>query len=327
MISFFFSGLISAIIVNKGGIMLPDQAQKKALAAIEKLAKNIQELKIVFESASPDIAQESERQQQLKQNGRVLQKIRDQLGYSQSQFAKLLGVSVQSISRWERGETAPSPKRSLKFLRSSQEFTEMLVDIESNRAGVRRLYNDCFSALVRPPSLTEHIFDAVGIAQPDVASIVKQNTIRIEKAKEYLTRYKFFHLLDKSLTENYIRNYTLPELKPNQTAPVALLTQLIENQIKFINEYKNYQLGLCFQSLDYNFGIIEGVNNKNVGWIEVREHVGQPQGILYGMSVDEGPMVEELQKTFTKLWSNSETERDKILKWLRELKQSLSSKK
>ena len=41
-------------------------------------------------------------------------KIREKVGLSQSEFAKLLGVSVRTLQEWEQGRRAPSgPARTL----------------------------------------------------------------------------------------------------------------------------------------------------------------------------------------------------------------------
>ncbi len=38
-----------------------------------------------------------------------MKEIRKRLGLTQLQFAKILGVSFQSVNRWERGRTKPLP--------------------------------------------------------------------------------------------------------------------------------------------------------------------------------------------------------------------------
>lgn len=39
----------------------------------------------------------------------LLQRLREQLGESQEQFGERFGVTKMSISRWERGESEPTP--------------------------------------------------------------------------------------------------------------------------------------------------------------------------------------------------------------------------
>jgi DNA-binding transcriptional regulator YiaG len=39
----------------------------------------------------------------------LVKEIRKRLGLTQLQFAKTLGVSFQSVNRWERGKTKPLP--------------------------------------------------------------------------------------------------------------------------------------------------------------------------------------------------------------------------
>ena len=39
----------------------------------------------------------------------LVKEIRKRLGLTQLQFAKILGVSFQSVNRWERGRTKPLP--------------------------------------------------------------------------------------------------------------------------------------------------------------------------------------------------------------------------
>jgi transcriptional regulator with XRE-family HTH domain len=43
--------------------------------------------------------------------GRSLQERREELGVGQAELAKLVGVTQQTISRWENGEVVPPPKR------------------------------------------------------------------------------------------------------------------------------------------------------------------------------------------------------------------------
>jgi putative transcriptional regulator len=40
---------------------------------------------------------------------RLVKEIRKRLGLTQVQFAEALGVSFQSVNRWERGKTKPLP--------------------------------------------------------------------------------------------------------------------------------------------------------------------------------------------------------------------------
>jgi DNA-binding transcriptional regulator YiaG len=42
-------------------------------------------------------------------NGCACEEARKRLGLTQLQFAKTLGVSFQSVNRWERGRTKPLP--------------------------------------------------------------------------------------------------------------------------------------------------------------------------------------------------------------------------
>jgi transcriptional regulator with XRE-family HTH domain len=39
----------------------------------------------------------------------LVKETRKRLGLTQLQFAKILGVSFQSVNRWERGKTRPLP--------------------------------------------------------------------------------------------------------------------------------------------------------------------------------------------------------------------------
>ena len=40
--------------------------------------------------------------------GQKVRYVRKKLGYTQTEFAKVLGVSFASINRWENGQVAPS---------------------------------------------------------------------------------------------------------------------------------------------------------------------------------------------------------------------------
>ncbi|HEX2149609.1 MAG TPA: helix-turn-helix transcriptional regulator, partial [Actinomycetota bacterium] len=46
---------------------------------------------------------------------RTLRSRREELGLGQSQLAERIGVTQQTISRWESGEIVPPPKRLAKL--------------------------------------------------------------------------------------------------------------------------------------------------------------------------------------------------------------------
>ena len=51
--------------------------------------------------------------------GEKLQKLRTRAGLSQDQLAKLLDVSRQAVSKWERNEAMPEVEKLVRISRSS----------------------------------------------------------------------------------------------------------------------------------------------------------------------------------------------------------------
>lgn len=47
--------------------------------------------------------------------GQEVRYVRKKLGYTQAEFAKVLGVSFASINRWENGQVAPSSLAARTF--------------------------------------------------------------------------------------------------------------------------------------------------------------------------------------------------------------------
>lgn len=54
-----------------------------------------------------------------------VQKLREALGLTQEQLARLLGVSLRTISRWEAGESQPTPLAQKELRRWQQLLLEM----------------------------------------------------------------------------------------------------------------------------------------------------------------------------------------------------------
>lgn len=46
-----------------------------------------------------------------------IRKLREQLGYTQEEFAKILGTRQVSISSWERGRCKPMTPNALKIIK------------------------------------------------------------------------------------------------------------------------------------------------------------------------------------------------------------------
>jgi transcriptional regulator with XRE-family HTH domain len=69
----------------------------------------------------------------------LVKKTRKRLGLTQLQFAKTLGVSFQSVNRWERGKTKPLPiilKQIEEMLKEMGENgTDLLEQYLSKRDG------------------------------------------------------------------------------------------------------------------------------------------------------------------------------------------------
>jgi DNA-binding transcriptional regulator YiaG len=54
-------------------------------------------------------------------------RLRAQLGLTQEQYARLLGVTWTTVSRWERGQAVPDPKGAVKLARM-RELVELIGD-------------------------------------------------------------------------------------------------------------------------------------------------------------------------------------------------------
>lgn len=59
----------------------------------------------------------------------LIRQLRDRLGLSQEKLAVRLGVSFQSVSRWERGRAKPSPLALNKIEREVRNLGELGRDL------------------------------------------------------------------------------------------------------------------------------------------------------------------------------------------------------
>ena len=61
---------------------------------------------------------------------KLIRRIRQNLGLSQSDFAKEVGISVSAVNRWESGQHAPTPslRIRLKVYCREQGVGEYLID-------------------------------------------------------------------------------------------------------------------------------------------------------------------------------------------------------
>lgn len=257
--------------------------------------------------------------------GSALRQIRRKLGYSQEQLGLLLGVTIQTISRWERGESAPSQHRPIQLFNDSKNFTEVVTAAEVKLPSQRKLYNDFLTAIARPIELTRYLYEYVDFPEQIVAHICQLNELRMKKAREYLDKFEYYHLFDKSLVERYIKAGTIPEHTPGQTIPSKLLKKFIENQLQLCEQYENYHMAMTEKKLDYNFSVMEGIRNK-VAWVEVREHLVESKGTLYAIFVDGEKLVDELDNVFNDIWVGRDTVlRDETaVNWLERLLEDIS---
>lgn len=254
----------------------------------------------------------------------VLKIIRRRLGYSQAEFANLLEVSMQTISRWERGRKPTEDKdHPIQIIKTTIDFSRKLWEVETVMPGHRRLYNDFLTAIVRPIDLTKLLFEASDHSPEEIEEILKINEDRITKAKAYLKDYEFMHLYDKTLVDNYIQALTIPEHPvPAQKIPVSLMRKFIENQVKLAKSFPKYHVALVQltpkerEILNCNFGIIEGLERR-VAWIEAREQIGKDK-IWYGLFTKTNTLIDELIKRFDALWfSEKIVEKDEAaVEWL-----------
>ncbi len=72
----------------------------------------------------------------------LVKEIRKRLGLTQVQFAEVLGVSFQSVNRWERGKTKPLPiiLKQIKVMvkEMGESGSDLLERCESERGGSAR---------------------------------------------------------------------------------------------------------------------------------------------------------------------------------------------
>ena len=65
----------------------------------------------------------------IKSNPKVMSKFRYALGFSQAEFAKELGVTTNTVARWERGEIFPPRLAELAagfiYMRAMDEHQEI----------------------------------------------------------------------------------------------------------------------------------------------------------------------------------------------------------
>ena len=68
-----------------------------------------------------------------KFKGPAIKKIRNNLGLSQSMFAKILGVSIKTVEAWESGTNQPMgpAQRMLGFMESDEKFLDKYKLIKS----------------------------------------------------------------------------------------------------------------------------------------------------------------------------------------------------
>lgn len=54
----------------------------------------------------------------------LIKEMREASGLTQEELAKLMGVTRQTISRWEVGQDSPSPRHFEKLIRVIREYSE-----------------------------------------------------------------------------------------------------------------------------------------------------------------------------------------------------------
>lgn len=264
--------------------------------------------------------------QEIQKHGSVIATIRGQLGYSQKEFVERLAhqgksVTIQTLSRWERGESVPSSNQHIKILPDSKEFTSVVGKLEKRIRGPRKMYNDFFTALTRPADITEKIHrQSSKLSEQDLSEVLQLNEARIAQAKEYLQLYDFYHLYDKPSIDYHIKTRTIPELSPTEKLSIASLKEFIKNQIDLYENHRaHYHIALTNTSLAYNFGILETEGQgPKAAWIEARESFDK-EGLVYGMSIEGGELINELRDRFQSLWEKAKERDEKAIKWFRSL--------
>ena len=75
--------------------------------------------------------------------GEKLQKLRTRAGLSQDQLAKLLDVSRQAVSKWERNEAMPEVEKLVRISRQFGVSTDYLLLEELRGAGDGQYHGSC----------------------------------------------------------------------------------------------------------------------------------------------------------------------------------------
>lgn len=71
--------------------------------------------------------------------------LRKKIGYTQVDFAKLLGVSIASLRRWEKGENNPSPLAIERIEYVYEKVNNGLLEelVQEEQQNKRELNSDC----------------------------------------------------------------------------------------------------------------------------------------------------------------------------------------
>ncbi len=148
--------------------------------------------------------------------GELIKQLRKEKGITQEEFAEILGVSFQSVSRWENGTCYPD----LELLPTISEFFGVTVDNllgvneETERVNVRK-YHDEFQKAISVGDIDK----CIEIARKGVA--------------EYPNNYELLNLLMYALFAATDEDGNIPDWRENMQKYDAEITALGERIMKY----------------------------------------------------------------------------------------------
>ena len=108
--------------------------QKRQIAALEKRCG------VIAAEAAVPAAESEEPDKSVRINAAGILRLRNKLGLTQGEFAKLLGVAMHTVSVWEQGRRVPRHTHKVRIcaLRGlgKRELKKMLAEAEANPAAV-----------------------------------------------------------------------------------------------------------------------------------------------------------------------------------------------